>query len=381
MIVRVCSAFRALSALTVFGLTASCGGGGAPSGPSPSPTPLPTPTLTAPTLESPDDGEQLNTLRPTLTVLNGVSSQPGARTYEFQISDSEDFSSTIVSAVDGFLNVVTTTGVPEGGDGKTSFTPSADLQPTTRFFWRVRIVQGSGSSPWSETGNFKTRLEGFIRAGELYDPLIHGETVGTRVGTVQFVSGKGARLVNFGSHIRYRLPQTVAAGEFSMEVEGLRSNGPGDKTKVFAMQEGLGDLITNPYRVTVEYRGIKAGPPDVIAWRAIFGSSDTQLDTNEADRAAGVRALNAATVYLWKATWGSGFRLVVLEGGLFGRTIYNRGKSVDADYGGANPHYAFLGAPAGRSGLDSASIPGTIYRNVWLGNRPRPESLGSALQD
>jgi hypothetical protein len=44
-----------------------------------------------------------------------------------------------------------------------------------------------------------------------------------------------------------------------------------------------------------------------------------------------------------------------------------------------NPHYAYLGAPVGRSGNESASIPGTIYRNVRLGNRPRPESLGSAL--
>jgi len=45
-----------------------------------------------------------------------------------------------------------------------------------------------------------------------------------------------------------------------------------------------------------------------------------------------------------------------------------------------NPHLAYLGAPTGRSGTESASIAGTIYRNVWLGNRPRPASLGSALR-
>jgi hypothetical protein len=33
----------------------------------------------------------------------------------------------------------------------------------------------------------------------------------------------------------------------------------------------------------------------------------------------------------------------------------------------------------GRSGNESASIPGTVYRNVWLGNKPRPTSLGSAI--
>ena len=31
--------------------------------------------------------------------------------------------------------------------------------------------------------------------------------------------------------------------------------------------------------------------------------------------------------------------------------------------------------------LDSASYPGAIYRNVWLGSRPRPASLGTALQN
>jgi hypothetical protein len=33
----------------------------------------------------------------------------------------------------------------------------------------------------------------------------------------------------------------------------------------------------------------------------------------------------------------------------------------------------------GRSGTEAASISGTIYRNVWLANHPRPASLGSAL--
>jgi hypothetical protein len=45
-----------------------------------------------------------------------------------------------------------------------------------------------------------------------------------------------------------------------------------------------------------------------------------------------------------------------------------------------NPQYAYLGAPVGRSGAEAATIPGTIYRNVWLGKKPRPDTLGSALQ-
>ena len=76
---------------------------------------------------------------------------------------------------------------------------------------------------------------GFNRPDELYDPLIHGETVGDRIGSTDFVPGKGIRLNANTSFVRYLLPQTVANGEFSMEVEGLRANAPGDKAKVFGM--------------------------------------------------------------------------------------------------------------------------------------------------
>ena len=358
----------------------ACGGGsGSPAGPT-GPTTQPNPNLTAPALDAPSDGQQLDTLRPTLVVRNGASDQPGSRTYEFQISDTSDFSNTVVSEVASFLNVVTTTSVAEGADGKTRFTPAGDLQPTTRFYWRARVLQAGSTSGWSNTGRFNTRLVGFIRGGELYDPLIHGQTVGTRVGTVQFVVGRGARLVTHGSHIRYKLPQTVKAGEFSMEVEGLRANGPGDKTKVFGMQEGQGDFIVNPWRVDAQYRGAAASPPNVVAWRAIFGSDEDMVETNKPERDSSVLLLRPDVAYLWRGTWGDGFRLEILEGGLDGRTLYNKGKAVDADYD-ASSHYAYLGAPAGRSGADSASIPGAIYRNVWLGNRSRPASLGSALTE
>jgi hypothetical protein len=50
-----------------------------------------------PTPETPDDNEQLSTLRPTFEVINGASDQPGTRTYEFQISDRSDFSTAVAS--------------------------------------------------------------------------------------------------------------------------------------------------------------------------------------------------------------------------------------------------------------------------------------------
>lgn len=344
-------------------------------------TPVGNASLTAPVPASPSDGEQLSTLRPTLTVQNGSSDRNGARTYEFQISDRSDFSSSVTSLVTSYAVVVNRTGVPEGADGRTSFTPDQDLQPTTRFYWRARAVQGPSTSEWSAVRRFNSKLVGFIRAGEAYDPLIHSESVGERIGSTDFVPGKGIRLNDMTSYVRYLLPQTITSGEFSMEVEGLRANGPGNKSKVFGMQEGQDDFITNRYRVDVQYRGADGVPPNAITWRAMFGSDDEKLEPDQLTRFGSVFVLDPSRTYFWKAAWNeSGFRLQVLDGGMSGTTMYDYGITDERVLYNPSSHYVYLGTPVGRSGDESASIPGTIYRNVWIGNRPRPASLGSALQ-
>ncbi len=350
-----------------------------------SPT-TPTPTaanLSAPALDAPSANEQLDTLRPTLSIRNATADQTGTRTYEFQISDTTGFTNATTSNVTGFAATVGKTGVPEGANGKTSWTPDADLQPTTVFYWRARAVQGASTGPWSEMGKFKSRLVGFMRAGELYDPLIHGETVGQVVGSGTFIPGKGLQLNDGRSYVKYLLPQTITSGEFSMDIEGLRANGPGDKAKVFGMQEGQDDFITNKYRVDIQYRGVSGVPPNAITFRALYGSATdlgVRYEPDTATRFASVFPLDPGTVYNWKAVWGSEFRVTVRSGGLDGAILYNVGMPTPRGSYAPNPHYAYLGAPVGRSGSEAATIPGTIYRNVWLGNRPRPDSLGSALQ-
>ena len=137
-----------------------------------------------------------------------------------------------------------------------------------------------------------------MRAGELYDPLIHGETVGhdRRLGDVH--PRQGLQLNNGQSYVSYRLPQTVAMGEFSMDVEGLRANAPGDKAKVFGMQEGQTDFITNDYRVDIQYRGTTGVPPNAIQWRVIYGDADdldVRYEPDTAKRFASVFLLNPAT--------------------------------------------------------------------------------------
>jgi hypothetical protein len=352
-----------------------------PTTPTPPPVQNP-PRLTAPVADTPETNKQLDTLRPTLTVRNGTSDQTGTRTYEFQISDNADFAAVTSLAARGYKVVVTKLGVPEGGSGTTSFTVDQDLQPTTKLYWRARLTQGSTTSDWSPAASFRTRLMGFSRPGELYDPLIHGETVGQVVGDVTFIQGKGIQLNTGQSLVKYLLPQTITAGEFSMDVEGLRANGPGDKAKVFGMQEGQGDFITNDYRVDIQYRGVTGVPPNSIQWRVIYGDADdlsVRYEPDTAKRFASVFPLNPSTTYHWKFTWGSAINLQMIENGLGGSVLYDFGMPAPRGAYRPNPHYCYLGAPVGRSGTEAASIAGTIYRNVWIGAQPRPASLGSAL--
>ena len=129
----------------------------------------------------------------------------------------------------------------------------------------------------------------------------------------------------------------------------------------------------------VQYRGSSGSPPNAIQWRAMFGSNDDRIEPSTAKRFDSVFLLDPTHDYYWKATWSNGFRLTMLDGGPNGSPLYDFGITGNLAYT-PKDHYAYLGAPAGRSGIESASIAGTVYRNVWLGNHPRPVTLGSALE-
>jgi len=340
-------------------------------------------TLTAPVPDSPAENSQLTTLRPTLIVRNTTSNQAGTRVYEFQISDSAAF--TISGGVTSvyYAVIVNRTGVAEDPSGKTSFTPDADLQPATKMYWRARATQATVTSVWSATASFKTKIAGYNRPGELFDPLVTGETVGERVGATTFVADKGLRLDSPTSFVRYRLPQTVTAGEFSMEVEGLRSDNPitqgfsVNKPKIFGMQDGDGDYTTNNWRIDGQYRGLEGNPPNCIQFRAMFGGDQYKIEPDTAVRYQMVFLLNPSRTYFWKGSWSNGFRLEVSDG-IGGAKFYDQSLPVGNAY---NPprHVAYLGAPVG-SGGEMSVVVGATYRNVWLSTRPRPTTLGNALE-
>jgi hypothetical protein len=379
--------FRTLRAASVLGVCVSfisgCGSGSSdprqvPVGPTQPSNPGGggSVTLTTPAPISPVNGEQLSTLRPTLTVQNTASSsQSGTRTYEFQISDGIDFSlgSSLTSS---FLVAVSQTGVPEGSDGRTSFTAGQELQPATRMYWRARAVQGSTSSDWTSPAMFKTKLVGYNRPGELYDPLIHSESIGRVEGTHTWIPGKGLRLDTERSYVRYQLGEAMTTGEFSVEVEGLQPNGPNHKLKIFSMNDRDGDISFSDMGMSTMYRGVDGNPANCIAFKAVFGSQSRIAEPDRSQRNAAITMLVPSRTYFWKATWGSDFRLVVLDGGVNGNSIYNLAISEGGTLRGS---YAWLGSSQAVSGTDAGTFPGATYRNLWISNKPRPATLGNAL--
>jgi hypothetical protein len=353
------------------------------------PTPPVSTALTAPTASAPAEAVQLTTLRPTLTVTNGTSA--GTRTYEFQISDRNDFTSG--STVSSYYPVNLTKGGVAEASGTTSMTVDTDLQPATRFFWRARIADGGTTSAWSTSRSFKTQIIGYNRPGELFDPLVNGETVAElRAKRTSFVPGRGLRIEDSDSYVRYHLLQTISNGEFSLDIEGLSDlpvseNPDTAKLKILSMCDCTFSLYQSKWLMDVQYRGLNGNPSNSIAFKMLFGEDedDHKLEPDLATRLASVRHLNPANTYYWQATWGHFVHVLVQDGGpssgsstgAGGVTVYDLGQNTIYTY---NPpvHYAYLGV--NDSGSETGSWPNTIYRNVWIGNKPRPTSLGSALR-
>jgi hypothetical protein len=379
-------------------ITASCGSksspAAAPTAPSSSTSTPPAATVgpTPLTLDSPAADDQLATLRPTLTVKN-AGGGTGTRTYEFQVADRSDFTVGTGSKSVYYSVNVTNTGVAEG-TSTTAVALDQDLQPATRFYWRARSTQGSTTSDWSSTGTFRTQIIGYNQPGELYDPLVNGATVADfRFKRTTFFPGKGLRIDDSDSYARYGLKQVITNGEFSVDVEGISANPVSENTdtaklKIFSMCDRTTDINFSKWMMNTQYRGFNGNPEHTISFKVLFGQDDDayKLEPDLGTRVAGIRFLNAANTYYWKATWGGGFHLTVLDGGVGGingsgtgnggTTVYDYGQSIIYTYA---PPSAFAYLGTNNSASETGSWPSAIYRNVWIANKARPATLGSAM--
>ena len=311
---------------------------------------------TVPVPVSPINGVKLEGPPPVVLVTGNSTttfSPEVALSYRFELSNA--------------ANAIVESVVVPGGAGSTSRTVAADLDSEATYSWRVRPEYQGTAGPWSVRAVFiSPASNGYLRGGELYDPLINGKTVGNIVGPVTFIPGVGVRLETFDSRIVYEMPQPVEDGELSALVTNLETNTEGDKTKIFSMAQGYGDVTANDRRMSVEKRG--DGPPGAVAWR--FITSASQIDTEGAERV--VRQFSPNLTYFWEADWRDGFfRVRIDEGGVGGRNIYDFGKRYNGFYRPV-PHVVYLGGGPARGGPQGQTVPGMVIRQVWLSIRPRP---------
>jgi hypothetical protein len=313
---------------------------------------------TAPTLQSPVNGQQPQSLDVVLTISNATAKYANGvpATYRFQVFN------------DGGTLAYEAANIAGGSAGVTAHQITATLDGDRPYSWQARAEHDGAAGPWSGRASFVAPAStGYIRGAELYDPLINGKTVGSMVGPLTFIPGVGLKFESQLGYVAYQLPQTLTEGEFSLLVTGMPANTKGGKTKLFAMGQGFDDIVTNDRRMTVEKRG---DPPGIIAWR--FITHDDQVDTEgSAERL--FFDFKETQTYFWQATWRSNrFNLLIREGGVDGRTVYNVGKSFQGRAYDPTPHVVYLGAPVGRSGEDGASVDRAIIRQVWVSGRPRP---------
>ena len=316
--------------------------------------------VTAPTPQSPINNQAITTGNDiTLVVTNASASftTPVALAYRFEVYDASGnrvYSSSLIAG---------------GSAGTTShlLSDSAALEGDQRYAWRARAEFEGETGPWSSSASFiAPNTTGYIRGNELYDPLVNGKTIGQVHGPVTFIPGVGAKLESQLSYISYQLGQTLTEGEFSILITGMPTNTEGDKTKLFAMGEGYSDIVTNDRRMSVEKRGNPAG---IVAWR--FLTHDARTETEGAERR--LVNFNESQHYFWQATWRNNrFNLLIQEGGVDGRTVYNFGKGFSGRAYDPDPHVIYIGAPTGRSGSTAASVDHVIIRQVWVSGRPRP---------
>ena len=257
-----------------------------------------------------------------------------------------------------------------GGSGPNNVqhTPNVSLTPDAPYTWRARGAYQGSFGPWSADASFKAPVGGFIRDNELVDPLSGGRTVGQIAGPAQFTS-EGLQLNGHDSHVTYVLPTTLVAGQFSLMVKGADEGAEGDKSKIFAMQQGFDDITTNAYRFTGELRGRNyGGGPGSISCRMIAGDRISR----DCDRQQ--RTFDSSRWYFWKVSWnvGASFTMEVRADGENGPLLYSQTRSLSGRTYRPSPHVLYLGSPIGRGGPLDATLPGGTYKNIYAGPNARP---------
>ena len=352
-------------ALAVGMSTAACGGDGSPTPPTtPTPPPAPaTPSIAAPQASAPRGGQVLTDSGATLTVTNAtVTGTVTNVRYRFEWSELDTFPADSRTG--------STQDVAQG-NGSTSYTITDTLKPNFRLFWRARGYTDTVTGAWSATESFVTANKGFIIGQSIYDPLITGVTVGSRIGG-SFVPGEGWRADSDSDGIEYTIPTCSSCTlEFDVTNFGRAQGAPELKDyKWISMGDGstFGDFNgfrDHPWKMHLEQRSDGDGTGMKIVWRNGLASEGTNPGDHTLRNDFTVD-WRPSVVYRFTLRWNpSGYTVTVATVNADG-SVSNSQQWFADGFGGiayAPPsHRISLGTRS-----RSETMRGAIWRNVRLG--------------
>ena len=227
---------------------------------------------------------------------------------------------------------------------------------------------------------FRTKLVGYNRPNELYDPLVHSETIGQIFGAVTFISGKGAQLNT------QTVLHPLSAGEYAHE---RRIFGAGRRTRAGRGRIQVQDLFDavrdrQPHRQLVHVerpvprRDRRQSGQQHLVQGAVRQFRRQSKIRAELRQTGSVRLLDPSRAYFWKWTWGSEVRLLVQEGiGGANRLQLRRRHGGRPTLRRRTTRISAQTPQAGA--VEEGSRPGAVIRQVWISDKPRPDTLGNAL--
>ncbi|MGH9411900.1 MAG: hypothetical protein ACRD1V_20890 [Vicinamibacterales bacterium] len=273
--------------------------------------------------------------------------------YHFQVRSG---STVVADGTAGPVSGSTVSYNPTGIDFNTAYT------------WRVQAVYNGLQAPWSADASFLTPEGAYIIGSELRDPLTTGRTVGQLMGNAT-LTPNGVSLPDLDSYVQYVLPQTLSAGSFSMMITHLTTSDHGAKSSVFSMGQGFGDITTNPYRFTADFRARDYPDPGAVTARIITGNPSVDFDSARIV----VGGWDASKWYYWQASWQTGsYNLTVRQDSETGPILYNQTTPTNSHPYAPSPHILYLGKPTPRNGDIDETASQIVIKDVWASDNPRP---------
>jgi hypothetical protein len=304
-------------------------------------------SLGAPTLQEPATGEAIQDLQPELVIGNATGGS-GTRTYTFDLALDSAFQQM----------ALTESAVKEGLGGVTKWRVSDELEPDTKYYWRVRAATSAGTGPYSSVFEFRIR-EPYLNPESggvvVFDPLTTGSSAGEVMGGL-FIDG-GWQPQSSSDCIRYQVP-TMEQGRIEFTTTNLSTPNPvpGKRILISMWDPTKGDYTTNPFRVHLQKLDESTAKFDDVRLRWISRGEEYNTGISFFD-------FEPELVYEWKIEWGDfpGINSQHVKVFLDGIEILNRNYAEPYH---PKTHWIELGQCQREETLEQA-----IYSNVRISTR------------